>query len=73
VYAKILADKRPDDPRMPGCFYTVLGLFYPRIFESLIPTRDFLENTVANFLDGINDLSELDEKKLDMLKEQLIV
>ncbi|MHA2495032.1 MAG: response regulator [Candidatus Hodarchaeales archaeon] len=73
VYAKILADKDADDPRMPGRSYTVLGLFYPRVFESLIPTRDFLEDMVTNFLDGINDLSELDEKKLDMLKEQVIV
>ncbi|MFQ5977546.1 MAG: response regulator [Candidatus Heimdallarchaeota archaeon] len=73
VYAKILPDKEADDPRMPDRSYAVLGLFYPRVLETLLPTRDFLEDSVTNFLNEISDMSELDKKRLDILKGQLLV
>ena len=71
VYATILPDAQADDPRMPGRSYTVVGLFYPRTLEILFPERDFISDVLAKFLDNIKDASELDNEKLDMLRNRI--
>ncbi|MFX0113440.1 MAG: response regulator [Candidatus Hodarchaeota archaeon] len=71
VCAAILPDVKADDPRMPGRSYTVLGLFYPRILEGILPDRDLLTDAFTDFLQEIKEMSELDKEKLDKLRGQL--
>ncbi len=72
VFAIKTLDKESTDPRMTGQAYVILGLFYRKSVENLLPTREKLNLTFNNSINPMNDVSQIDGDTLDSIKEKIL-